>query len=273
MILFWFMCLLFSFCGQNSCQGLCVMKSVSKNENSGAEERQHKVGEKKRWTRTGDIRGTMYVRCFQETKTEPPARCNTEAPYVFFCLRNPSLNQKLQSWHVVLPCCLDGNKNVLQYQQVLTSVSLNSSSIFLEVARSFQKHVLILHSFSLVLLPRQTNDKSRGKFSILHVVRFYHDARTIGEVTLLRPHLCSRSRPVHLWCPGFEGRDEQKEDATECEGKEEADFADAHWSYVHPDWLMETLTSASRAAVTDKTIQFHPLSHRKPCRDKQGGRI
>lgn len=102
-------------------------------------------------------------------------------------------------------------------------MSQKSTSIFLEVARSLQNELFILRTLSLVqrLLPR------RGGFCILQIVQRCRDARTIGKVRSLRPDLGSGSRPVHLLRRGFEGGDEQKEEAAECEGEEEADFADA----------------------------------------------
>lgn len=47
------------------------------------------------------------------------------------------------------------------------------------------------------------------------------------KVRSQRPDLSSGSRPVHLLRRGFEGGDEQEEEAAEREGEEEADFADA----------------------------------------------
>lgn len=204
-------------------------------------------------------------------------------PYVLLCLRNPGLNQKIQPWHVVLPCCLDSNENVLQYQQVLTSVSHKCTSIFLELARSLQNVVLILRT--VILLRRlQTDDKPRGRFCILEMVRCCRDARTAGKVRSPRPDLGSWSRPVQLLCRGSEGRDEQKKEGAECQGTEEADFADADWSQVHPDWLMEpwlqppglqSLTQPSRpilsvtgsAAETRRERVFSPIlsAHEVTC--------
>ena len=56
---------------------------------------------------------------------------------------------------------------------------------------------------------------------------------------LCRSDLGSGLRQVHLACRWLEGRNEQKQEATECKGKQEAELADTHWSYVHPDWPVE----------------------------------
>lgn len=142
---------------------------------------------------------------------------------MFFSLRNPGLHQKLQPRHVVLPCRLDGNENVLQYQQVLTSVSRDPASVFLH-------HMpLILPTFSLVrrLLPCHADDQPGGRFCTLQVVPCWRDARAAGKVRWPRPDLGSGSRPVHLLRRGFECGDEQEEETAERQGEEEADLADA----------------------------------------------